>query len=247
MARKLKKPVRNMLYGIAAAAAVITLLLLFKMLYGFTRELVIILEHNDRDELMRFINEKPVWSGLFALYVMSVLQVISIVLPGMIIQVSGALIFGWWKSFLICWFGFVSGNALIFIAARIMKRSITEAFRIESKSGWLIREMNRHDPSFVTAFACMIPGIPNGIIPYIASRTRLYLHQFVIAVASSCWIQILLNCIAGHFLVRGEYRFTVFAFGLQIVILAVMTKYRETLFDMLSRFTENLKKKNAGK
>ncbi len=245
MARKLKKPVRNALKGIAAAAAIITLLLLFKMLYGFIRELVIILEHNDREELMMFISEKPAWSGLFTLYVMSVLQVVSVILPGMLIQVSGALIFGWWKAFLICWAGFVSGNALIFIAARIMKRSVTEAFRIEAKNGWLIKEMNRRDPAFVTAFACMIPGIPNGIIPYIASRTRLYLHQFVTAVASSCWIQILLNCIAGHFLVRGKYGFTIFAFALQIVLLAVMTRYRDPLFDFLSRMTEKFNKHTA--
>ena len=245
MARKLKKPVKSALKGIAAAAAIITLLLLFKMLYGFIRELVIILEHNDREELMLFISEKPAWSGLFTLYIMSVLQVVSVVLPGMLIQVSGALIFGWWKAFLLCWAGFVSGNALIFVTARIMKRSVTEAFRIESKNGWLIKEMNRHDPAFVTAFACMIPGIPNGIIPYIASRTRLYLHQFVIAVASSCWIQILLNCIAGHFLVRGKYGFTIFAFALQIVLLAVMTKFRDPLFDLLSRMTGKINKHSA--
>ena len=232
MAKRLRKPVKNLLLWIAGGAAVVTLVMLLRVVGLYIKDLIVVLEHNDRQELMDFISSGSEMSGLFTIFVMSILQVVSIVLPGMLIQVSGALIYGWWKAFIVCWLGFVSGNALVFAAARIMKRSMTDALHLEKKGGWLIREMNRHNPAFVTAIACMVPGVPNGIIPYIAARTKLYLSQYVEAVASSCWIQILLNCIAGHFLVRGQYLFTVFAMLMQVVILIVVAKNREKILDL---------------
>ena len=231
MARHLRKPIRYTLYLIIGAASALTLFLLFRTIGSFFSEIYVILRHGSQAELMEYLSRRSQLGGLTILYFMSVLQVISIILPGILIQVSGALIFGWWKSFIVCWLGFVSGNALVFIAARIMGKQMSEMLSLDRKNTWLVRQMNRHDPAFVTALACMVPGIPNGIIPYIAARTRLYLHEFIYAVAESCWIQILLNCIAGHFLIRGQYAFTIFAIILQVVILLVIAKNRDRLLN----------------
>ena len=229
MAKHLKKPVKYTLYGIMACATAVTLFLLIRTVGRFLEEVFVILQHGSQEELMAYISSRSRLGGFLILYIMSVLQVVSVVLPGMLIQVSGALLFGWWRSFFICWAGFVSGNALVFIAARIMGKSLTEVLNRNPKNGWLIRQMNSRDPGFVTALACMIPGIPNGIIPYLAARTRLYLSQYTESVAKSCWIQILLNCIAGHFLVRGQYQFTIFAILLQVVILIVIANNKDRI------------------
>lgn len=229
MAKHLRKPIKYTLYIIMGWAAVVTLFLLFQTVGKFLEEVFAILKTGDQAQLIAYISGRSAFGGMFILYVMAVLQVVSVVLPGMLIQVSGALIFGWWKAFIICWCGFVSGNALVFCAARIMGKSLTDTLNLDSKNTWLVKQMNSRDPAFVTALACMIPGVPNGIIPYIASRTKLYLNQYVKAVAKSCWIQILLNCIAGHFLVRGEFTFSIFAISLQICILLVIARYRDRI------------------
>lgn len=231
MARRLKKPYRYIFYGTITILVGLLLFLLIRMIVEFAGQLIVVLEKNDREALMNFLSEQSEFSGLLTLYFMSILQVASIVLPGMLVQVSGALVYGWWKSFIACWLGFVSGNVIVFIAARIMGRSVTDALNLDLKGGWLVRTMNRKNPAFVTALACMIPGIPNGIIPYIAARSKLYVSEFAKSVALSCWLQILLNCIAGHFLVRGQYIFTIFAFLLQIVILFVLTKNRDKILN----------------
>jgi uncharacterized membrane protein YdjX (TVP38/TMEM64 family) len=231
MAKHLRKPIKYTLYIIMAWASVMTLFLLFQTVGAFLGELLMILRHGSQEELMAYLARRSQLGGLTILFFMSVLQVISIVLPGMLIQVSGALIFGWWKSFIVCWLGFVAGNALVFCVARITGKQLTEVLSSEKKNTWLVRQMNQHDPAFVTALACMIPGVPNGIIPYIAARTKLYLSEFVPAVAGSCWIQILLNCIAGHFLVRGQYAFTIFAIIVQIVLLLVIAGNREKILN----------------
>ena len=225
----MRKINRKTLYLILIALIVLTGVICWFMFKDVLVEMIALIRNGDEQQLSAFLAGQSLFTGLAALFLVSILQVVSIVLPGPVFQVAGAVIFGWWRSFLVCWTGFVCGNGLVFFLARFFGRSLTEALGLEQKNGWLLNKMNSADPRFVTALACMIPGIPNGIIPYVAQRCDMRLYSFVFAIAASSWINILLNCIAGHFLARGEYMFTFIAFGLQLVILAVVALNKEKI------------------
>ena len=220
---------RKTLYLILIALIVLTGVICWFMFKDVLVEMITLIRNGDEQQLSAFLAGQSMFTGLAALFLVSILQVVSIVLPGPVFQVAGAVIFGWWRSFLVCWAGFVCGNGLVFFLARFFGRSLTEALGLEQKNGWLLNKMNSADPRFVTALACMIPGIPNGIIPYVAQRCDMRLYSFVFAIAASSWINILLNCIAGHFLARGEYMFTFIAFALQLVILAIVALNKERI------------------
>ena len=225
----MRKINRKTLYLILIALIVLTGVICWFMFKDVLVEMIALIRNGDEQQLSAFLAGQSLFTGLAALFLVSILQVVSIVLPGPVFQVAGAVIFGWWRSFLVCWTGFVCGNGLVFFLARFFGRSLTEALGLEQKHGWLLNKMNSADPRFVTALACMIPGIPNGIIPYVAQRCDMRLYSFVFAIAASSWINILLNCIAGHFLARGEYMFTFIAFALQLVILAVVALNKEKI------------------
>ncbi len=220
---------RKTLYLILIALIVLTGVICWFMFKDVLIEMITLIRNGDEQQLSAFLAGQSMFTGLVALFLVSILQVVSIVLPGPVFQVAGAVIFGWWRSFLVCWAGFVCGNGLVFFLARFFGRSLTEALGLEQKNGWLLNKMNSADPRFVTALACMIPGIPNGIIPYVAQRCDMRLYSFVFAIAASSWINILLNCIAGHFLARGEYMFTFIAFALQLVILAIVALNKDRI------------------
>ena len=220
---------RQKLYIILIVLIGLTAFVSWWLFRDVLREMLILVQNGNEQELSAFLASQSGFTGYVALYLVSILQVVSIVLPGPVFQVAGAVIFGWWRSFLVCWTGFVCGNGLVFFLARFFGRSLTEALGLEQKNGWLLNKMNSADPRFVTALACMIPGIPNGIIPYVAQRCDMRLYSFVFAIAASTWINILLNCIAGHFLARGEYMFTFIAFALQLVILAVVALNKDRI------------------
>ena len=220
---------RKTLYLILIALIVLTGVICWFMFKDVLVEMITLIRNGDEQQLSAFLAGQSMFTGLAALFLVSILQVVSIVLPGPVFQVAGAVIFGWWRSFLVCWAGFVCGNGLVFFLARFFGRSLTEALGLEQKTGWLLNKMNSADPRFVTALACMIPGIPNGIIPYVAQRCDMRLYSFVFAIAASSWINILLNCIAGHFLARGEYMFTFIAFALQLVILAIVALNKDRI------------------
>ena len=202
----MRKINRKTLYLILIALIVLTGVICWFMFKDVLVEMIALIRNGDEQQLSAFLAGQSLFTGLAALFLVSILQVVSIVLPGPVFQVAGAV-----------------------FLARFFGRSLTEALGLEQKNGWLLNKMNSADPRFVTALACMIPGIPNGIIPYVAQRCDMRLYSFVFAIAASSWINILLNCIAGHFLARGEYMFTFIAFGLQLVILAVVALNKEKI------------------
>lgn len=232
MAEKKKQVGRKTLVFAIIAVLALTVYILWKIFGDEIIQLFELIKRGNEDEIAAYLNSQSSWGGYFVLFVIQALQVVSIFFPGMVIQIAGALIYGWWRSFLICWLGFVFGNALVFAVARVLGKSIQFAFSGEDKKeNWLMQKINDGNPTFVVAVACLVPGVPNGIIPYIAARTKITLKSFVLAVAGSSWIQILLNCIAGHFLRNGQYLFMVFAFALQIALIVVISKNRDKLLN----------------
>lgn len=227
----MRKINRQKLYIILIVLIFLAAIISWVLFRDVLMQMIYLVRRGSEAELTEFLGSQSAFTGYIALFLVSVIQVVSIVLPGVMFQVAGALIFGWWRSFLICWAGFVTGNAVVFFIARVFGRSLTDALGFEQKDGWLMEKMNSNDPRFVTALACMVPGVPNGIIPYIAQRADMRLYSFVIAIALSSWPNILLNCLAGHFLIRGEILYTVLAFGMQLVILMIVAMNRDRILN----------------
>ncbi|MGM9940830.1 MAG: TVP38/TMEM64 family protein [Bulleidia sp.] len=198
-------------------------------------EIVGMLQRGDQDEIMTYLSSQTSVQGYFCLFLLSLIQIVSIVFPCLVVQVAGALIFGWWKAFLLCWAGFVAGNMIVFVVMRIFGKGVSFAFDRSFSDSWLIRTLNSHDPIFAVAMACMIPGIPNGIIPYIAANTAIRTRDFFYAISLSSWIQVVLNCIAGGFLAQGRYVEVAVAFLLEFVIIYLFNKNRDAILERFER------------
>jgi uncharacterized membrane protein YdjX (TVP38/TMEM64 family) len=208
--------------GLMGLIVLILILVVFLIIHFFGDNFATLwqlLKNGDEDELQAYLNSQDEVSGLLSVYILTILQVVSIFFPGMIIQVVAGVIYGWWKAFLACYAGFVTGNVLVFYFARRFSNVIQNIMSMEKKNSWITEKINSTKPGFVFALACMIPGIPNGFIPYFASRTDIRTYQYAESVAVSSWIQILSNCVIGHFLIRGEYFYMVISIVLQVAII----------------------------
>lgn len=190
------------------------------------KELFHLLKDGTEEEISDYLNAEGQWKGLLSVFVMSALQVISIFIPGIVVQVAAGVIYGWWKSFLMTYLGFIAGNVLVFTAARRLGDRLVVIFDANKKSNWLIDKINNYSPVFVLGLAYMIPGIPNGFITYMASQVDIDRKSFTQAVAVSSWIQILCNCVAGHYLIRRNVVAVVVVFGLQAAIIFLVAKNR---------------------
>lgn len=229
---------------IIAGLVVLTIYIIYKSFGPQFAEIYTMLKRGNQDEIGTYLNRQGMWKGMLSLYLISILQVVSVFIPGMAIQISGGLIYGWWRSFLVCYTGFVSGNVAVFYFARIIGNQILDLMGFNSNN-WLSDKINNNDPGFIIAMACLIPGVPNGIIPYIAARTNITSKTFAEAIAASSWIQIICNCVAGHFLIRGEYLFMIICIAAQILIIVFATKKKERIMEIFTKLKRKKMKEVA--
>ncbi|MBR2801189.1 MAG: VTT domain-containing protein [Erysipelotrichaceae bacterium] len=213
---------------------------LFWQRYGNSiHNLILVLEHGSEQEIENYLRARDFSKGLFLVFLISVFQVVSIIIPGMPIQIAAGSIYGWWGAFLVCYLGFVFANIVIFIIARLLSGKIDLFSRFEA--GRKMKErLDGDDPLYWMAMAYLVPGVPNGIIPHVAANSRITLADFLLAVSSTVWIQIALNCAAGYFLVREEYTFMVLSFLLQIGLILLARRNKDKLLQLYSHFRKEI-------
>lgn len=231
MKSKLRKVKKAVVIGAICIFVGLIAVLVYQFFHGTVKEMIVLLEHGNKDELFAYLQSQNEIEGLFSIFVLTILQVISIFFPGMIIHVVAGVIYGWWKAFIACYVGFLFANGIVFYLARRFSWLMQSVLNLEKKDSWIMLQINKTKPSFVFALACMIPGIPNGLIPYIASRSDIRLLTYLKAVCVSCWMQILSNCIIGHFLIRGEYTYMFISFVVQLCII-LLALYKRDWFLM---------------
>ena len=186
-----------------------------------------LLRRGDEAAIEAYIQEEGFWKGAVTVVLLSALQVFSIVFPGLAIQIAAGVIFGGVRAFFMCYTGFVLGNLLVFVIARRMGTHIQGLVTINRKDSWIRDKMRSAHPAFVVAICDLLPGLPNGIVPYMAAQSRIRLRDFLLAVAGVSWIQIMLNCAAGGFLQEGEFFFMALTIVIQVVIFVLVILKRK--------------------
>ncbi len=220
---------------------ILILFLAYKVFGRQFADLFRMLRRGDRDEIGEYLNRQGQLGGMIAVFFISILQVISIVIPGMAIHISAGLILGWWRAFLSSYLGFVFGNVLVFRTARRLGNTLQDLMPKENNRSWLTRKINSASAGFVIALACLVPGVPNGIIPYIAARTNLSLKKYSFAIAVTCWVQILCNCCAGHFLIRGEFLYMVLSFAVQILLIIIVARNKDYILLTFNEYKRKIR------
>jgi uncharacterized membrane protein YdjX (TVP38/TMEM64 family) len=230
---------RNSIFQILILVCSLVLILaLIWIVFGETLSgLFHLLMRGDAQEIEHFLEQEGQWKGILSTIILAILQVVSIFLPGFAIQIAAGVIYGWWKAFLICYTGYVLGNFLVFVIAR---RLGTHAAAIISgqgkkrkKANLLTEKMKDTRPSLVVAVTTLLPVVPNGIIPYIASTSSIRRIRYMEAVMSTAWVQIFINCLAGNFLISGHYFFMAIAITFQIILMVIVAVKGNAIMDMI--------------
>lgn len=235
---------RNKILGtvLIVVCILITVYILWILLTRVFPGLFDVLKSSDKAQIEAYIKQEGEWKGLICIVLLCILQVISVILPGWAIQMASGAIYPWFEAFVVCFVSFVFANYLVFIVVRRLGNNIEGIVKTGRRTDWLTDKLNTANPALVVLLAGLIPGVPNGIMPYLAARTNITKRNFLIAVAAAAWMQILLNCIAGHFLASGEYLFTVLSILLQIGILLVVYHYRNAILTMFDRPRKHTKR-----
>ena len=232
MYQKVKTEMKNrkwirilIILGVLAAAAVL-------FYYAFVEtfiELMPILRHGNVDEIQSYMIAHNDWKGVFATMLLQCLQVWTIVISGIPIQVAAGVVYGTLKGFAMCHLSSAAAMTASMVFWRRAGEKMKEILPVDRMVQGKIHEYLTADtpPRYTTVLACMIPMIPNGLIPVMAARMDITIRQFAFAVWLGSFLNILICCAIGSSLINGDWHiallYTLLMAGM-VVILKVFQK-----------------------
>ncbi|MCR5371267.1 MAG: VTT domain-containing protein [Clostridium sp.] len=219
----------------ALALLALTLFLIWTAFGTRVQDLLPMVRRGDKHAIVTYISEDDAFAGMICVMLLSGLQVASIVLPGIVIHVAAGVLYSWWKAFLLCYTGFIIGCMAVFLFVRRMREEGKSIKVNLSPTGKKILEMLSGTPTMLVVIVIyMIPGIPNGIVPYIAVKRNMKPERFFIGTAFGSWLQILCSCVAGNFLIQGSILSGILVIVVQWAVLGLMLWKRDLLLKWLT-------------
>ncbi len=146
--------------------------------------------------------------GIPILIGLQALQVILAVIPSAAIQILTGLCYGIWWGTLINMIGCALGNTLVFSAMRQLKviaAPLSE--KMSRNKGWSGAEklIQLKKPEIAATLLFLIPGVPNGIMPYLFAKTKITLPRYLLALVIGSIPSTFLCTLLGDRLSKGNY------------------------------------------
>ncbi len=215
-----------------AGVLAIILLSLNAILPGFLD----MLEHGNQDEIVAYIRGFGSVGSVALAFLLQFIQIVSIFFPGGPIQIAIGVVFGTLGGFFICHFGYVLANLAVFFSARRFGNRIDQLFS-GSKAGssrFSFLTKSKH-PAFVVAISCLIPLLPNGLVPYIAARTKITLGHFFLSVYLGSIPTLFLLSAIGNKLLHGDYLRVALLGALLVIGVLLLCLFRNRIFALGDR------------
>lgn len=181
-------------------------LILFFSLKSILPGFLEIIERGNQAEIEAYLRSFAGTRGMALAFLLQFLQIVSVVFPGGPIQIAVGIVFGAIPGFLICHFGYVLSSFSVFYAVRKLGRRINALLPEKpKKDGQLsVITRSRHPASMV--FLCsVLPFMPNGLVPYVAARTKIASGQYFLAVYFGSMPALLFLCTLGSGILNGNF------------------------------------------
>lgn len=106
----------------------VVLALIFFSLNSVLPGFIDVLANGQQSDVQEYLNSFHDFSGYAIGFLLQFIQIITIALPSVPIQVAVGVIFGTWRGFLVCYLGYVSANALILFPSASSEQSLSSFF-----------------------------------------------------------------------------------------------------------------------
>ena len=113
-----KNKIIKIVINVAMLALIVFLLYisLNSVLPGF----IDVLAEGDNEAIEAYLKSFTTFKGYFVAFLLQFVQIITIFLPSVPIQVACGFIFGTVRASIVCYLGYVSANAVVFLACRAL-------------------------------------------------------------------------------------------------------------------------------
>lgn len=210
-------------FRLAILLVIICLYFTIPGLQSFVKQGFGYLKAKDFENLRLFILSYGVWAPISSIALMSFQSIVPLV-PGLMVTITNAWIFGWQEGAFYSWCGALIGAVLDFIIARWYGRPLVESLIN-------VRYLNMADNFFsmhgvVAVFITrIVPIVPFKVISYSAGLTAIKLRSYVIATAIGQTPGIILYSILGQN-IRRSFRAIIVVTLLLALVAVILYVYR---------------------
>ena len=238
--RKVKTEMKNrkwirilIIIGVFALAAV---LFYYAFIETFV-ELMPILRHGNVEEIQTYMFAHNDIKGVFATMLLQMLQVWTVVLSGIPIQVAAGVVYGTFRGFAMCHISSTIAMTASMYFWRRAGKKMEAVFPVDKLYQGKLHEYLTADtpPRYTTVLACMIPMIPNGLIPVMAARMDITVKQFGFAVWLGSFLNILICCAIGSSLINGDWHFALLYALIMAGMVVGLKVYQKQMLYLLRR------------
>lgn len=176
--------------------------------------------------------------SFLTLWFLSFVQVVSIVIPSMPVQLAAGIAYGPWKGFVNSFTASALANMTVFLLARRLGRVIRRLSAGNARLTRMLNSLRSSDaPLFYTVLAFLTPGLPNGIVPYAAAQSGLPPAKFLAAILLSLPLPTLLTCAAGNFIVSGDWTVSLLIVGGLYLFVGILFRCRRRIITRVQRWS----------
>lgn len=231
---------------VVAAVVLVTVLLIVETFRLLLPGLWSAFSAGDEQALSEYLASQGRLRSFLTLWFLAVVQVLSLVIPAMPVQLAAGLAFGPWMGFLTSFSASAVANMSVYLFARRLVPVIRRLVADNPKAAKLLDSVrSSKDPWFYTILAFITPGLPNGIIPYAAANAGMRPKQFLAAIFISLPFPTLLTCAAGSFMLEGNWLFTVLT-GIVLFSFVGILFFNRTKFIAWAHEVKNRHTQKAG-
>lgn len=223
--------------------ALLFLALAFALLYFAFRdaapELLPLLKNGDVEELQAYLWSIGTWKGILCTVLLQMLQVFSLVISGLPIQVAAGVVYGTFIALLICLLSSTLALTISLFMWKGMGKRMAKWFPVEEKQLRLINRLaaSGAPPRYVVFLCGMIPVLPNGLIPLLAAKLEITVPEFSLWVGLGSLPNMLLCCAIGNLLLRGNWIFSILYVAVMMSIVIVLWKWRDQVLGWVRKHT----------
>ncbi len=238
------KRTRLLRTAIMAAFFLLALFLVYFVVMQTMPDVIVLLESGDEAAIEAYLSRDLSASGILCMVLLQMIQVWSIVISGVVVNIAAGVVYGLWRAFAICQLSSTLAHCISFTLCQRLRRHLDRLLP-DTHHTKLDLIANSQHPGYMVLTLCFLPILPNGIISVAASRSRLKPWQFGLCMLFGTASGTFVYCWLGSSLIRADWVLSVLLLAGMLAVSFLMWKFQDQILHFVQNLLDKRKQRSA--